>query len=143
MAHDLIHTGLPEGSCQNWPASVFRDPASDAHLLPASPRPVPSCLDFPNLRPAATPCLLLAVRTCTTSLRKETRNCRPFRFLLFSAMLQSTFSIAIPVPRAAGLQKRLPHSQKLGDLIKKPHAVPFQKRLHFVSVFTEEWDCQK
>src|SRR5258708_32103915 len=126
MAHDLIHTGLPEGSCQNWPASVFRDPASDAHLLPASPRPVPSCLDFPNLPPAATPCLLLAVRTCTTSLRKATRNCRPFRFLLFSAMLQSTFSIAIPVPRAAGPKKSLPYWQKLADLIENPTLWPFE-----------------
>src|SRR2546428_14045291 len=73
--HDLIHIGFPRGSCENRFAPVFPDPSSDQHLLPTSPRPVRSCPHFQNLQPVATPCLLLAVRTCTTSLHTETCSC--------------------------------------------------------------------
>jgi hypothetical protein len=59
---------------------VFPDPLSDAHLLPASPKPVRSCPDPQTSRPSATPCLPLAVRTCTTSLHKETCSCCSSRF---------------------------------------------------------------
>ena len=76
----LIHIDLVLESCENWFAPVFPDPSSDAHLLTTSPRPVRSCPDPQTSRPSATPCRPLAVRTCTTSLHKETCSCCSSRF---------------------------------------------------------------
>src|SRR5882762_592717 len=80
MGHDRLHISFSRGSCENRFAPIVPDPSSDEHLLPTSPRPVRSCPDFQNLQPLATPCLLLAVRTCTTSLHKETCSCCPSLF---------------------------------------------------------------
>src|ERR1700730_7382337 len=81
MADDLIHAGFPQGSsCENWFAPVFLYPSSDAHLLPTSPQPVRSYPDPQTPQPLAIPCLPPVVRTCTTSLHKETCNCLPSRF---------------------------------------------------------------
>src|SRR5258705_13482479 len=117
MGHDLIHIGFPRESCENRFAPVFPDPSSDEHLLRTSPKPVRSCPDFQNLQPLATPCLLLAVRTCTTSLHTETCSCCPSLFSSFPPLMNiggipalcqqppSTTPSAIQMPRAARLKK--------------------------------------
>jgi len=129
----LIHIGLPRGSCESWFAPVFPDPSSDAHLLPASPRPVCSCPDPQTSQPLATPCLPLAVRTCTTSLHKETCSCCPSRFPPLQR-LKNISGIpalccnhlplppsAIQMPTAAFLNKP-PYWQNLVDPIDVPLA---------------------
>ena len=66
------------GSCGKKVASVFPVLSNDGHLSQTSPRPVLSYLDPENRQPGVVPCLRLAVRTGTTSLRKETYSCCPF-----------------------------------------------------------------
>jgi len=122
---DLIHIAPPQGSRRKKVASVFPTLSSAGLLSQTSPWPVLQYLDSRNRQPLAVPCLRLAVRTCTTSLHKETRSCRPYPFPPLQrqgtsvvpqhhvATTSSAAASAIQVPTAARSKERPQSRQNL------------------------------